>query len=425
MILSQVKKNKNENEKWITIPKICVICGRNTSCYHYDVISCNGCKTFFRRSILANKDYVCKFNTNCINENRLNCKKCRFEKCLSCGMNPMAIQFPNNMTEGQIFDLLKKYNEDKKSHINNDIVKDDYSACSYLNFDNYKISEVQTIISKCLQNLTYIEYKFKLLRESEYNGFELFKYDLDNYLKQYSKLSDAEKYLIPTDWPKPMMEPIEKHILELSKDDVHFRKKRMINHKPWFILDEYLIVDYIKTLDFFSKIPHYDQKAIVKMIGPALCLAGFAYYSFVKNKKSVYFPDGLEPLKIHKKSYPLEEEVFRKSVEPFFRVKLKNEEFCLLKTIVICSCLINGISEYTKNLLEYNKTFYSNVLINYLQNELGTIEGVKRYMEIVMFVETIVRYGEKLKELSLLIDMAHTRIENVRRKKPKKLFISN
>uniref|UniRef100_A0A0K0EJJ7 Nuclear receptor n=1 Tax=Strongyloides stercoralis TaxID=6248 RepID=A0A0K0EJJ7_STRER len=425
MSLSQLSKKENTSEKNVIIPTNCVICGKSASCYHYDVISCNGCKTFFRRSVIADKNYICKFDNNCVIERRINCKKCRFDKCLSSGMNPRAIQFPSNMTKEEIFDLLEKYTKNKEFDKNyQDNNKNNHTLCPYLMSYNHKISEFQTMISNCLNDLTYIEYKFKLLRESNFKGSELFKYDLNNYLMQYSKLGDAEKYLPPTNWPIPMSEPKEKHILDSTREDFIYKKHMHLkHHKPWFQLDEYLVVDYIKTLHFFQKIPHSDQIAIIKNIGPSLYIAGVAYYSFIKNKKSVYFPDGFEPLKIHKKYYPIEEEVFHKSVRSFYRVNFKNEEFCLFKTIIICSCVLDGISESSKRILENQKNFYSNILLKYLQNELGTIEGVKRYMEIVMFIETIFILAEKFKELGLLIDIAHSKINDLLKKKPRSLFI--
>ena len=47
------------------IPKLfdnerCKVCGDKASGFHYQIVSCEGCKGFFRRSILASKIYVCK-----------------------------------------------------------------------------------------------------------------------------------------------------------------------------------------------------------------------------------------------------------------------------------------------------------------------------------------------------------------------------
>ena len=68
----------------------CVICGDRGSGYHYSVLSCEGCKGFFKRTVQKNLYYNCKGNgpgTCVINKvTRNNCQACRFEKCLMCGM---------------------------------------------------------------------------------------------------------------------------------------------------------------------------------------------------------------------------------------------------------------------------------------------------------------------------------------------------
>ncbi|GMT07670.1 hypothetical protein PENTCL1PPCAC_29844, partial [Pristionchus entomophagus] len=68
----------------------CVVCGDRGSGMHYSVPSCNGCKTFFRRTIVSGRCYVClKDGQCCFNkEGRCSCRACRFQKCLDSGMNP-------------------------------------------------------------------------------------------------------------------------------------------------------------------------------------------------------------------------------------------------------------------------------------------------------------------------------------------------
>lgn len=46
-------------------PKICLICGDSTNTYHYDIASCYGCKTFFRRAIIGKRKYVCNKGGKC------------------------------------------------------------------------------------------------------------------------------------------------------------------------------------------------------------------------------------------------------------------------------------------------------------------------------------------------------------------------
>lgn len=43
----------------------CMVCGDNSTGYHYGVQSCEGCKGFFRRSVHKNIAYVCTKGENC------------------------------------------------------------------------------------------------------------------------------------------------------------------------------------------------------------------------------------------------------------------------------------------------------------------------------------------------------------------------
>lgn len=72
----------------------CVICGDRGSGYHYSVLSCEGCKGFFKRTVQKNLFYVCKANGIClINKmTRNNCQFCRFNKCLQYGMKREAVR---------------------------------------------------------------------------------------------------------------------------------------------------------------------------------------------------------------------------------------------------------------------------------------------------------------------------------------------
>lgn len=74
-----------------------------------DVASCNGCKTFFRRTIVLNKTYMCKKKGKCDLFEGERCRACRFDKCILSGMNLEAIKFPDSVNVKQVaVDLAKR-----------------------------------------------------------------------------------------------------------------------------------------------------------------------------------------------------------------------------------------------------------------------------------------------------------------------------
>ncbi|KAK2495076.1 hypothetical protein MC885_016508 [Smutsia gigantea] len=66
----------------------CVVCGDKASGYHYNALTCEGCKGFFRRSITKNAVYSCKNGGHCEMDMymRRKCQECRLKKCKAVGM---------------------------------------------------------------------------------------------------------------------------------------------------------------------------------------------------------------------------------------------------------------------------------------------------------------------------------------------------
>ncbi|XP_076326224.1 ecdysone receptor-like isoform X2 [Tachypleus tridentatus] len=73
--------------------ELCLVCGDRASGYHYNALTCEGCKGFFRRSINKNAVYQCKYGNNCEIDMymRRKCQECRLKKCLSIGMRPECV----------------------------------------------------------------------------------------------------------------------------------------------------------------------------------------------------------------------------------------------------------------------------------------------------------------------------------------------
>lgn len=72
----------------------CIVCGDKASGRHYGVVSCEGCKGFFKRSVRKNVKYNCLSANRCIvNKTMRNrCQSCRWQKCINSGMKVEAVQ---------------------------------------------------------------------------------------------------------------------------------------------------------------------------------------------------------------------------------------------------------------------------------------------------------------------------------------------
>ncbi|KAM5201781.1 LOW QUALITY PROTEIN: bile acid receptor-like [Hipposideros larvatus] len=68
--------------------EFCVVCVDKASGYHYNALTCEGCKGFFRHSITKNTVYSCKNGGHCEMDTymRRKCQACRLKKCKAVGM---------------------------------------------------------------------------------------------------------------------------------------------------------------------------------------------------------------------------------------------------------------------------------------------------------------------------------------------------
>uniref|UniRef100_A0A8C7U8B8 Nuclear receptor subfamily 6 group A member 1 n=1 Tax=Oncorhynchus mykiss TaxID=8022 RepID=A0A8C7U8B8_ONCMY len=88
---SLLEKNNGNDQ---ADPRLCLICGDRATGLHYGIISCEGCKGFFKRSICNKRVYRCSRDKNCemSRKQRNRCQYCRLLKCLQMGMNRKAIR---------------------------------------------------------------------------------------------------------------------------------------------------------------------------------------------------------------------------------------------------------------------------------------------------------------------------------------------
>ncbi|PAA54676.1 hypothetical protein BOX15_Mlig000027g7, partial [Macrostomum lignano] len=74
--------------------QICVVCGDYASGFHYSALTCEACKSFFKRTVQDKHEYTCSGNFDCSvsKSMRKSCQYCRFQKCLVNGMLPQDVR---------------------------------------------------------------------------------------------------------------------------------------------------------------------------------------------------------------------------------------------------------------------------------------------------------------------------------------------
>ncbi|XP_066217992.1 oxysterols receptor LXR-alpha isoform X2 [Saccopteryx leptura] len=92
--------------------EMCSVCGDKASGFHYNVLSCEGCKGFFRRSVIKGARYVCHSGGHCPMDTymRRKCQECRLRKCRQAGMREECV-----LSEEQIRQKKLKRQEEEQA----------------------------------------------------------------------------------------------------------------------------------------------------------------------------------------------------------------------------------------------------------------------------------------------------------------------
>ncbi|CBY41738.1 unnamed protein product, partial [Oikopleura dioica] len=81
--------------------ELCEICGQTANGFHYNVLSCEGCKGFFRRTIINGIKYTCRTGVNTCDLQtamaRQRCQKCRIMRCLKVSHRYFLIIISNSV----------------------------------------------------------------------------------------------------------------------------------------------------------------------------------------------------------------------------------------------------------------------------------------------------------------------------------------
>ncbi|XP_034950573.1 hormone receptor 4 isoform X2 [Chelonus insularis] len=103
-------------------PMICMICEDKATGLHYGIITCEGCKGFFKRTVQNRRVYTCVAEGGCeiTKTQRNRCQYCRFKKCIEQGMVLQAVRedrMPGGRNSGAVYNLYKvKYKKHKKTN---------------------------------------------------------------------------------------------------------------------------------------------------------------------------------------------------------------------------------------------------------------------------------------------------------------------
>uniref|UniRef100_A0A7E4VP79 Nuclear receptor n=1 Tax=Panagrellus redivivus TaxID=6233 RepID=A0A7E4VP79_PANRE len=391
-----------------TPPDSCLVCGDPTKCCHYDVPSCSGCKTFFRRTIISGRTYTCKYNGKCDMKVKNQCRQCRFDQCILVGMNPAGIKLPENIALADVVERI----ESRKRALTRDLETVDATNLPPSSSTTPEMSVVpakmasiklpQVMEFRDVDFLLFLEMKVRKLRESTYYPNSDVPYTLQSIIQSRTELSNADRYAI-------MNSQQVTHQQFLEEVDAREKQLPLSNRlrKQWSIVDIFLSIEMAKTLPVFEQLTYSDKEAFI--LNATLCTAILtkSYYSYERKSDAVVYPDGFMPLWLAKlrsnELNKLENDVFVRIIQPVKRIGLTKEEYVLLKAIIFCNPACNNISDAGQKLLEQESERYSKTLLRYMQSIHGDAKGASRYAQVLLIMEAMAYFADCHKQLHVLI----------------------
>ncbi|ULT87406.1 hypothetical protein L3Y34_006907 [Caenorhabditis briggsae] len=284
-------------------PFTCHICARPAHGHHYNVLTCKGCKTFFRRQCLLNISEKCDLHGDCFdlkkrNSPLLRCRPCRFQKCKFVGMKPECVQ----------------YKEPSKQIL-----------------VTYQLNSLENKTQRLIGSLNYVEWKLEVFRRSSYNPHWHTLYSLDYLIRRDGVLGSAEKYGPMPGWPIQHNIPLPESQIRNVQGNKKYELAWCQNKKVWSLFNMLTIIEYMKTFDFFDKLSAEDKFLLARhTVLPCLNLH-VSYFSLMNKCDGCLHPDGTQQ--------PLRDEVhYSMTVMPvkaLIRIQMKPVD--CKRSIIICS----------------------------------------------------------------------------------------
>ncbi|XP_050521497.1 hormone receptor 4 isoform X2 [Daktulosphaira vitifoliae] len=116
-------------------PMVCMICDDRATGLHYGIITCEGCKGFFKRTVQNRRIYTCIAEGTCeiTKAQRNRCQYCRFKKCIGQGMVLQAVRedrMPGGRNSGAVYNLYKVKYKKKRPPKNGQVKMEKSVSCT-------------------------------------------------------------------------------------------------------------------------------------------------------------------------------------------------------------------------------------------------------------------------------------------------------
>ncbi|EFP09397.1 CRE-NHR-10 protein [Caenorhabditis remanei] len=335
--------------------EVCLVCQDISTGYHYGVPSCNGCKTFFRRTIMKNQSFQCQFQKKCPVDKsvRCACRHCRFEKCLQVGMDRNAIQ--QNRDPIGYTKRTRRYPPIKKIEASEE--------CSPA-----MISESDRNEDNFLAMLSNTEQKCCALRLAEYMPSRTL---LEAVVSPCLLADDA--FMAEHAILSPRHRVNENNLRFATQIDYHYWHER-----DWFVM-----IEWAKTLPVFQSLPFPDKLALLRHSAITYPSLVHVFNSPDHGLDTIVFPDGAyfdrtpeptRPLGFNKKKYQMLDQLLK----PMRSMQIDMTEFSAFKAIFFLNPDADDVDSAAKKMLSDGRSAITNALYRYMVKKKGAEDAGDR-----------------------------------------------
>ncbi|KAL3069840.1 hypothetical protein niasHT_033417 [Heterodera trifolii] len=249
--------------------------------------------------------------------------------------------------------------------------------------------------------------EFISIRREFYDGFfEKFS-TLNDFLKNAESIvANPDKYTKAVG-PHPSPHQIYMHVA----------KHGNFSGKYNLLLFEIVsVIDLCRTMPHFKCLEPNDQSIIMHFVAIPLIELNERFYSSKVNSPIVTsIPNNsFSPLFLYynnpryygdKTVKTLADSLYVKSMVPFNKLKLSDEEFLLLRALILSNSAITGLSPAGRRTLQQWSDHYADLLMSHLRINHGNLTAAQRFAELVHLLEAVLFSTKKHHEFLTYLAM--------------------